>query len=62
MVPSSSMSILGAGLFLQGADVLAAGADDGANFIRGDLDGGNARVCGFNSGRGAGMTSRILPG
>ena len=34
---------LGAGLFLQGADILAAGADDGADLIRRDLDGGNAR-------------------
>ena len=37
-VPSSSMSILHAGLLDDAADDLAAGADDVADLVRADLD------------------------
>ena len=61
-VPSSCDVDLGAGLFLDGADHLAAGADDRADLLGIDLDRGDARRERARArSRGAAIVSSILP-
>ncbi len=54
---------LGVGLFLEGADHLAAGADDGADLIHRDLDRGDARGVRLELGaRGGNDIQHLAPG